>query len=286
MIIGFITPEYPNEKLSKAGGLATSIKNLATSLVKKGVSVTVFVVSQDFDGILYDEGVEIHCIKLKKSAFGQWYFNKKKINAYVNKFVKQKQIDLLEAPDWTGITSFMRFSVPLVIRLNGSDGYFCHLDGRKQKFKNYILEKLALKNADSIVSVSTFTGELTNKIFKLKRNIKTIHNCINVQDFSPLPATINRGQVLYFGTLVRKKGVLELASTFNHVINQYPDASFLLIGNDNQDIFEKKSTYQMFYALLNEKAKTRTEYLKAVPYSQVKEHIAKANVAMKNMLIE
>ncbi len=278
MHIGFITPEYPIEKLSKSGGLGTSIKNLATSLVREGVKTTVFVVNQESDEILNDQGVEIHSIKAKKRTFGQWYFTRKQINAYVEKQVKKGRIDVLEAPDWTGITAFMKFSVPIVIRLNGSDGYFCHLDGRKQKFKNYIFEKLALKNADRIVSVSTFTGKLTNEVFKLKRNITTIHNCINVSDFSPLKATVNKGQILYFGTLVRKKGVLELAPIFNEVIEQFEDASLILIGNDNIDNVQKKSTLEMMMDELSEKARSKIKYLKAVPYAQVQKYISEANV--------
>jgi len=278
MHIGFITPEYPIEKLSKSGGLGTSIKNLATSLVKEGVKTTVFVVNQESDEILTDQGVEIHSIKAKKRTFGQWYFTRKQINTYVEKQVKKGEIDVLEAPDWTGITAFMKFSVPLIIRLNGSDGYFCHLDGRKQKFKNYIFEKLALKNADRIVSVSTFTGKLTNEVFKLKRNITTIHNCINVSDFSPLKATVNKGQILYFGTLVRKKGVLELAPIFNKVIEQFEDASLILIGNDNIDNVRKKSTLEMMMDELNEKARSKIKYIKAVPYAQVQKYISEANV--------
>ncbi len=278
MHVGFITPEYPYEILSKSGGLGTSIKNLATSLTKEGVKVTVFVVNQTFDDVLTDGDVEIHAIKAKKKPFAQWYFTRKQINKYVEAHVRKSNIQILEAPDWTGITAFMKFSVPLVIRLNGSDGYFCHLDGRKQKFKNYIFEKLALKNADRIVSVSTFTGELTNQVFNLKRDIITIHNCINVSDFSPLDATIKKGQILYFGTLVRKKGVLELAHIFNEVVEQFSDARLLLIGNDNVDIFEKRSTLELLMDDLNDTAKERVNYLRAVPYHEVKQHIAEANV--------
>ena len=63
MKIGFITPEYPHPKVKFAAGIATSIRNLALALVKKGVDVTVFVYHQRESEIVYDEGVEIHLIK-------------------------------------------------------------------------------------------------------------------------------------------------------------------------------------------------------------------------------
>ena len=278
MTIGFITPEYPNERLSNGGGLGTSMKNLAIGLKKKGVNPIIFVLNQDFDEVFFDNDVEVHAIKYVKRVAFQWYFNRKQINTYINNVVKEKNIDVLEAPDWTGITAFMKFCIPLIIRIHGSDGYFCYLDGRKQKPKNRLFEKVALKNANTLISVSEFAGELTNQVFNLNCNITTIYNGINVNDFSPLNVKINKGQILYFGTIVRKKGVLELAHVFNHVINKFPEANFVLIGKDNIDIFEKKSTYKLFYELLSSEAKLSTKHIKQVPYCEIKTHIAKANV--------
>jgi len=278
MHIGFISPEYPLENLTKSGGLGTSIKNLATSLAENGAKTTVFVINQAKDTIMKDGLVEIHSIKTKKRLFIQWYFTRKQVNNYINVQVKEKDINILEAPDWTGITAFMKFSVPLIVRLNGSDGYFCRLDERKQKWKNRFFERRALKGADRIVSVSTFTGKLTNEVFNLNRNIKTIHNCVNVSKFAPIEATIKKGQILYFGTLVRKKGVLEIAPIFNDVVSKFDEASLLLIGNDNIDIFENRSTLELLKENLSDKAKERVNYLKAIPYEQVKRFISEANV--------
>ena len=139
---------------------------------------------------------------------------------------------------------------------------------------------MALKNADVLVSVSSFAGKITSQVFNLGHEIKTIYNGINTDEFSPLTEKINKGQVLYFGTIVRKKGVLELATIFNNVVARHLEANFLLIGNDNPDIFEKTSTYDMFLELLSPEARQRVKHLKAVPYSEVKRYIAKANVVV------
>ena len=39
MHIAYITSEYPHPQVSHAAGIATSIKNLAVTLVKKGIAV-------------------------------------------------------------------------------------------------------------------------------------------------------------------------------------------------------------------------------------------------------
>jgi hypothetical protein len=53
---------------------------------------------------------------------------------------------------------------PVVIRLNGSDTYFCDLDKRPVKWSNKFHEKRALQKADALLSVSQFTADKTNEV--------------------------------------------------------------------------------------------------------------------------
>ena len=62
-----------------------------------------------------------------------------------------------------------------ILKLHGSDAYFCHLEGRKQKAKNRFFEKNAFKNAYAIIAVSDFVGKKTNEIFQINRNYKVIN---------------------------------------------------------------------------------------------------------------
>ncbi|WP_027880033.1 glycosyltransferase family 4 protein [Mesoflavibacter zeaxanthinifaciens] len=281
MHIGYITPEYPHPEVSHAAGIATSIKNLATSLVKKGVKVTVFVYHQSKDSIVEADGVTIHLIKKQAFKFLTWYHYRTLVNRYVNTIVEQEQIHLLEAPDWTGITAFMRFKVPLVIRFHGSDAYFCKLENRKQKFKNFVFEKLALKNAKAYITPTTYAGEETAKIFGLNRNIiKTIHYGLELDRFvNAHPEQFQPKTLLYIGTIIRKKGVLELADVFNKLVEKEPDAQLILIGGDSGDIKTgKASTYALMQSLFSETAKAKVNYLGKIPYSEVQEHIKNAHV--------
>jgi len=141
MHIAFLTSEYPHKSISYSAGIGSSIKNLSVELIKKEHKVTVFIYGADSDGVFEDKGVEIHKIAYKKYKIFSWYFYRKQIQNYINHIIQNDSIDLIEAPDWTGITAFMKLKVPIVIRLHGSDTYFCHLENRKQKFKNFIFEK-------------------------------------------------------------------------------------------------------------------------------------------------
>ncbi len=281
MRIGLITSEYPHPKVKFAAGIATSIKNLAVTLVKKGVDVTVFVYHQEASTVVHDEGVEIHLIKKESYKLFTWYFYRKFVQNYVNAIVKKKSIDILEAPDWTGITAFMRFKVPLVIRFHGSDAYFCKLDKRQQKFKNFMFEKLALKSASAYVAPTTYAGEETRKIFGLdKKKIKTIHYGLQLQHFvNDKPQEFDTNTILYIGTIIRKKGVLELAEIFNKVIKEKPEAKLVLIGGDSSDIKTgNASTFKLMQDIFSEEAKGQVNYLGGIPYEEVQEHIKKSHV--------
>ena len=281
MRLGFITSEYPHPKVKNAAGIATSIKNLAVTLANKGVEVFVFVYHQNNNEIINSEGVEIHLIKSKTyKAFG-WYFYRKHINSYINAIVDQKSINILEAPDWTGITAFMNFKIPLVIRFHGSDAYFCKLDNRKQKIKNYWFEKLALTSAKAYIAPTSYAGKETAKIFGLDTNkIKTIYHGLQIENFlNENPEKFNLNTILYIGTIIRKKGVLELAQIFNRVIEKNPEARLTLIGSDSPDLRTvSNSTYKLVEGLFSEQAKKQVDYLGQVPYSEVIEHIKNAHV--------
>jgi len=278
MHIAFLSSEYPHPKLNRTGGLGTSIRNLALELQKSNVEVSIFVYGQDNDEVIDEAGITIYKIAYKSYSVFGWYLYRKYLQKYINNKISEKNIDLVEAPDWTGITAFMKFKCPLLIRLNGSDAYFCNLDNRKQKFKNFLFEKRALLGADKVVSVSSFTAEKTNEVFGIDKCKDVVHNGISTKNFMPLSETINQGEVLYFGTIIRKKGVLELAHAFNLLVEEQPNASLLLLGKDVIDVFENKSTIALFFKILSDKAKKKVTHLPEVHYTKVASIIAKANL--------
>ncbi|MEP0263924.1 glycosyltransferase family 4 protein [Dokdonia sp.] len=278
MHIAFLTPEYPHSRIKRAAGIGTSIKNLAIALSRKRIQVTIFVYSQSEDAVLEDQGVTLHLIKHKKYPIGGWYLYRKYVNHYINRTVKSQNIHAIEAPDWTGMTAFMKFKIPVVIRLHGSDTYFCHLEGRPQKKKNFHFEKKALLGADHILSVSTFTAEKTKELFRLKDTITTIHNGVDITLFTPDHSTIIPKSILYFGSVIRKKGVLALAEAFNTVFLKEPKAQLTFIGKDVKDAKTGTSTITLLKSILNKDALENTTFIAQIPYSEVADAIRKSQV--------
>lgn len=280
MHICFLTPEYPHPDLGKSGGLGTSIKNLATRLVKEGVKVTVVVIGQKQDAVFMEDQLTFYAIKQRTYSLFGFYRYRKFIEATLNRLCNSEEIDLIEAPDWTGITAFMKLQRPLVIRFNGSDAYFCKLDGRPQKKKNYLFEKWALQGADHLLSVSRFTADETREIFGLKKEITVIPNSIDVNRFVPQHEKEQADRVLYFGTLIRKKGVLELAAIYNLVHASRPETQFIFAGKDVVDVFTGKSTKALILESVNDAVKESIHFLEELPYTEIQEEIAKATVVV------
>lgn len=282
MKIAFLTSEFPHPKMGSSGGIGTSILNLSKGLTEAGHEVSVLVYGQKEDESFIENGIFFYRIKNVKLKGFSRLFTQKKIQKLINKLVRENKIELLEAPDWTGITSNIKPNCPVVIRLNGSDTYFCHLDNRPVKFLNKFREKRALQNADALISVSKYTADLTKELFSLQHDFTVIPNSIDIDKFS-VDGTIEvqENTILYFGTLIRKKGLLELPLIFNEVYKKNNKAKLILVGRDAADIISgNSSTWKMMLTLFEAAALQNVEYLGSVPYDEIKKHISSAAVCV------
>jgi len=280
MHLGFLTSEYPHPKTNPAAGIGTSIKNMVTALEEKGVKVSIFIYDQSTDEIFTEGGIKFHLIKQRKYKFLGWYLHRKFLQKYLNKAIVQNKIEAIEAPDWTGITAFMKLKCPLVIRFHGSDTYFCHLENRPQKKKNFWFEKKALAGADHLLSVSEFTAEKTATLFGLKNKIEIIPNSVDVAYFCPRNTAVEPNTILYFGSIIRKKGVLELADIFNLIVAKKPGARLLFAGKDVKDHLTGRSSKQLILDKLSPAAKKNTAWLGVLTYEKVLLQIATANAVV------
>jgi glycosyltransferase involved in cell wall biosynthesis len=282
--ICFLTPEYPHPNTKPSGGIGTSIKNLAFYLsTNYGHSIKVLVTGQESDTSFFDNRVEVHTMKNITAMKGMsWFFTRKKIQSIINSWVEKKEVVIVESADWGALSASIRFSCPKVIRLNGTDTFFCHLENRPVKWFNRYLEQQALQNADTILAVSDFVGRYTQRLFNLRKPYHVVHNGLDISSFQPQHNPQKEAfTILYFGTLIRKKGALELPYIFNEVCRQLPHATLKLVGKDAGDVISgTKSTWAMMQQCFTEEALRKTQYMGSVPYADIRQHIAEAAVCI------
>lgn len=282
MKIAFLSPEYPHPKTNSSGGIGTSIKNLALELVRSNIEVRILVYAQKEDTVFIDNGIIIQQIKNVKFKGLSWYLTAKKIEKIINSLHQNKEIDIVEAADWTGITAFVKpKKCPIIIRLHGSDAYFCYLDNRPVKWWNKFQEKRALQKANAHISVSKFTADLTNKIFNQNKKYTIIPNGIIKENFTSNNIQNSSFSILYFGTLIRKKGVFELPYIFNKVVELLPDVKLILVGSDSYDIkTNTQSTWKLIKPMFTDKSLKNATYLGKIPYENMREYIEKATICV------
>ena len=283
MHIAFLTPEYPHNRVAHAAGIGTSIKNLVVTLAKKKITVSVFVYGQHEDAVFAEDEITIHLIKNRKFKFMGWYWHRKYLQNYINAQILSKKIDLIEAPDWTGITAFMHLKAPLVIRFHGSDTYFCHLEKRHQKAKNFWFEKCAVQKAKAFIAPTNYAGAVSKQLFGIKdKVIQTIHYGVALDQFqNKNPEIFEKGLILYIGTIIRKKGVFELPEILKKVSIQHPKAQLILIGGDSTDIQTgSSSTWRLLEQEFDTADLAKVTFLGKIPYQQVQEYIKKAHLCV------
>jgi len=229
-----------------------------------------------------DEGVQrVHIRPTTIPKLG-WLLNRLAIKREINRLVAEDGLDIVEAPDWCGLSAGIRPRCPIVIRCHGSATYFGNLAGEPISWSVRLAESIALKGADAVASVSKFTADETARIFNLKNPIEIIPNCVPVSDSSEHQSTPSEeNRVLYFGTVVRKKGVLDLPEIIRIVCETNESARFVLMGRDAADSMTGvASTFSLFENALDEQSLARVEYLGGRSADDVRDEIAKASICI------
>jgi glycosyltransferase involved in cell wall biosynthesis len=141
---------------------------------------------------------------------------------------------------------------------------------------------MALEGADGLASVSRFTAKRTRELFGLADRFRVIPNGVDLSRFRPgRPEDVEPGTVLYLGSLVRKKGVLDLGPAFSRVARREPRARLVLAGRDCADSRTgAPSTWNLLETSLSMPARARTDLLGQVPYEKVQDRIRRAAVCV------
>lgn len=275
MHIGFITTEYPP---LPSGGIGTSIRNLARELVKLGHQVTVLGWGQhtNFD----DHGVRVVFQQGTVIPRLGWLVNRIRMQTGVNRLIRFEGLDILEAPDWCGLSAGINADCSLVIRCHGSDTYFGSLLNYRPRWKVKLAESMALHGAKAVAAVSQFTAKRTKELFGLPEMPVIIPNGIPVEQFAPSDNPTGDGNtILYLGTIVRKKGVLDLCEIFNQIVTRRPDARLIMVGRDSVDRETgEQSTWKLAKGILSTAAQENAHYLGPQSYTTVQHYINTASI--------
>ena len=211
------------------------------------------------------------------------------------KINEKDKIDLIEAPDYEGSYWLLKdIKVPKVVRLHGSETYFRTILKERLKWIHKIIEKRSILKANAIISVSDYTLNQTLKIFNMKKKsylTKTIYNPINISYVDMLmnefKAKKVNNRILYTGTFIRKKGVIDLFKSLEFIFDEIDDAHIVCIGPDSYDIKTgNESTFEVAMKILSKKYHNRVKFLGPKSYDQLLKNLISASVCVYPSYLE
>lgn len=249
MRIGFLTTEYPTEVYT--GGIGSYVRQMAHSLVELGHSPFVLLSAPSDEGRSWDGPVPIYRVRVSGFASrlpeplgkGASLIFARALARIANEL----NLDLLEAPEWGGLTAFLDLVKPpklrvvvrlhtcssIVRRINKSNPASMRerLDWRLRDW----LEKRSILTADAVTAVSKAIGEETTRSLRLFRaDFQVVPNLVSDSAFS-LAEDLNEAAnpvVLFIGRLEWRKGPDLLARALPAVLERQPSVLFRFVGMD------------------------------------------------------
>lgn len=282
MNIAFLSSEFPHETLPPAGGIGSYIKNLSKELILLNHKVIILLVNSTEDKVWEtQDGIKIIQIKSAKNRI-EAYLYRFILSKKIKRIVKQYEIDVIESQDWEGYHAFLKLSIPIITRIHGSVTYFNYLEQKRTSFLLKYFEKRAILNSTKVIAVSKFAGITTQEVFNFRHlKFDVIYNGIDIEKFKSIVLTENEQKsILYFGTLARKKGVLEIPVIFNKIYENDNTVKLILIGKDSIDFQKNISTWKIMQTQFSQKALTNVIYKQSVPYEQMQYEIEQATICV------
>ncbi|WMI69848.1 glycosyltransferase family 4 protein [Mangrovimonas sp. YM274] len=297
--ICFITREYAHPKMGKTGGIGVFVKQFTQELQQRGHNITIFSfgsTAMEFK----DHGVQVVSIKdlstineRIKSPFrrfkipgyitlkrGLEFVNRRFISWKASKFVSKQGFDLVEFHDYGGDACYFKGQLPKVVRCHGSGLTLHQFMGYDNRLSDTIFERRFFKRIHTnVIAVSQHSADITQKSFNLPQRPTVLYNGVTMP---VLPTRKNYLQeptqpfsIFYFGSIRERKGIDIACRVFNKVLEHFPQATFHIMGNNNNDYWNQKAIN-----LLSDKARLQTTYHGAVPNAEIESYLQKAHVVL------
>jgi glycosyltransferase involved in cell wall biosynthesis len=274
--IGFLTNEYPT---GDSGGIGSYVRQMAHTMVSLGHACCILLCAPSDDSLTWDGPVPIHTIGVREdSSHLPLPLGKRSGMMFARRlaeFVSNHQLDLLEAPEYLGLTAFMSLFKPsglhVVVRLHTCSSICRLLNGHRptslrSRLKDSLqdwLERRAIQTADSVTAISAATVDLTSRMLRLRRDdLIVTPNPVNDLYFSRGPENSVSVEpiVLFAGRLEWRKGPDILIRAIPTILQRCPNTRFWLVGGDTPTAPDGSSMHAYLSSLVPEHARTRVEF--------------------------
>lgn len=155
---------------------------------------------------------------------------------YVLQLAETKEFDVIWAHDWmtylAGVELKKKTGKPLAIHVHATT---YDRGGKDARGWVYDIEKYGIQQADIIIPVSHYTGEVCVDHFGADRNkIKPVHNGVEHVEAYKEEKKFPESLVLFLGRITGQKGPEAFLEIADKVIHQYKNVRFVMAGTGDQ----------------------------------------------------
>jgi glycosyltransferase involved in cell wall biosynthesis len=272
---------------------------MAQALVKLGHNSFVLLTVPSDSGISWDGLVPIHRIRV--SGFASRLpepFGKGASFVFARALARMAQtlrLDLVEAPEWTGLTAFLGLVKPrglrVVVRLHTCSSIIRQVNksrpsSLRERFdwqRKDWLERRSILTADAVTAVSRSIAEETAKSLRLPRfDFRVVPNSVNDSAFTSVEDLVEttNPEVLFIGRLEWRKGPDLLMRALPAVLERQPGALFRFAGMDTLTGPGNTSMKSHLESLLPESARSNVEFCGHLAPPQLEGVLRRATVCV------
>ena len=296
MRILFLCNEYPP---TAHGGIGSFVYTLAHGLIAEGHEVHVMgydrevrkTLSQDEDGVLVTRLTspffERRYLRWGRYEIVEAVLERVYLSLQVRKYCRKNDIQLVESYDWGGPLWFHP-GMPLIVRMHGAHTAHAFYERKPSSHFLRYVEKRNLKMADYLVGVTEHISRITLESMGLEgRGFSVIYNGIDTNLFCPME-NISRLQdeVLFAGTVSRRKGIYEFFAAIPKVIEKKPFARFRIVGRLPNDALARERLTEELFSALNPDERKQVEFPGVRPYREMPKVYNRATCAVFPSLAE
>lgn len=280
MKLCFICFDYPP---GPHGGIGVFTQTLSRALVQNGHEVRVIGVyprSYPAADRENDRGVQIWRLRQSDTRFG-WIFARYRLFRHVAIWARNREIDLLEGPDFGGVfAGWLPLPIPVIVRTHGCATFNAHMMNVPPNPRTRYLERLTYKRADSWIAISRYTGVMTKKILRLPTDPGAIiYNAVDCRDEPPPFQFRTKNKVVFTGSLVERKGVLSLLRAWPLIVENFPEAELHLYGKDSFT-YDRVSMRERLWGMLPGEIKSTVHFHGHVDHEKILAALSTARVAV------
>lgn len=247
-----------------SGGLGTACEGLSRALVSTGVEL-IFVLPRTanlsseamrfrFAGI---ENLKVRTItsylypyitatsKEASGIYGRNLLDEVKLYAERAADIAREEVfDVIHAHDWlafpAGLAAQAVSGRPLVVHVHATE--FDRGGGNGVNQQVYNIEREGMQQAQKVITVSDWTKQMVIKHYGVApEKIEVVHNGIEVNGFSPLPAALQKLRaaghkiVLFVGRITLQKGPDYFVRAAQKVLAYEPKTLFVMVGSGDME---------------------------------------------------